>query len=296
MHKKSYRILLAPAALILSICFSFSCKKSDPVSHPTIRLVCDSGLSCRDTSLVIGGRINLAVHAEGEGSNITFLQVNFNDGTRKILLDSGLNHPTLDYRLLVIKSASAYERWTFLVMDRQRNLDSVSLLVTRADSSQYGPIRTLPDLLIGAQENEYYGSFLSFTAGTPWFLDSACVNQALTDLVYYFGQYDGTLSSAAEAEAPSVFTGPCGIAAWTVKNETRYDTTMLTTTDFDNAANDSLLLAVYEPTAGKRKAKFIVPGMVVSFRDAAGRIGLLKVSETVPGTTGRIRISVKIQD
>lgn len=296
MQISSYRKLLTPAIILLLAGISFSCKKADPASHPSIRFVCDSALSCRDTSLVIGGRINLAVHGEGNGSNITFLQVSFNDGTRKILLDSGLNHPTVDYRMLVIKSASASERWTFLVMDRQRHLDSVSLLINRADSSQYGSIRTLPDLYLGAQGNADYGSFLSFTAGTPWFLDTACAHQSLTDLVYYFGQYDCTLSSAAEAEAPAVFTGPCGIAAWTVKNETRYDTTQLTAADFDNAVNDSLLLAAYEPAAGKRKTKFLVPGMVVSFRDAIGRIGLLKVSETTPGTTGKISISVKIQD
>lgn len=183
-----------------------------------------------------------------------------------------------------------------MVMDRERNKDSVQVLLMKSETSHYGDIITYSEIILGAQENTTQGSFFAFSNGDILGLDSAFLNQTLVDLIYYYGQYEATLSSPGEAEAPSYFTGPSGIANWTVKNETRYDTTSLSLQDFDESLNDSLLLAVYEPAAGKRKVKFVAPGMVISFKSQAGRIGLLKITGTEPGAAGTLHFSVKIED
>jgi len=299
MHKKSYRLIIKSLPLLIAglVLFCNSCdKKEGPVIPPHIEFINDSGYVAGDTTLEIGERIRAGIRAVASGSNITFFQITCNNGTRLTLLDSGLNSASLSYTLPIIKSSSQYEKWTFLVMDRDRNKDSVQLTILKSDSSHYGTIRTFDEVRLGAQENSLAGSFLSFADASVYFLDSAYARQPLIDLIYYFGQYECTLSSPNESEAPAIFTGPYGIANWTVKNETRYDTTSVTPLQFDAALNDSLLLAVYEPTAGKRKTKFVVPGMVISFKSPAGKIGLIKVISTETGVAGSFNCSVKIQE
>jgi hypothetical protein len=299
MQKNPYRkawknlllIFLASLGLIVN-----SCNDEQVTSLPRIEFINSPGYLDHDTVLSIGDRVIIGVNAFATGRNITFFQVTFDDGTRQILLDSGLNSPDLNYTLAVIKSASAFENWTFLVMDRDRNKDSVRISLNKSDSSHYGNIRTYSDITLGAQENTVDGSFFSFTNGEIYSLDTAFLKQEMVDLVYYFGQYEATLSSPNETEAPDYFTGPAGIANWTIKNETRYDTTALAPREFDASVNDSLILAVYEPTAGKRKVKFVEPGMVISFKSPAGKIGLLKIIATDPGPAGTLLFSIKIQE
>jgi hypothetical protein len=299
MHRKSYRPLIRSLPILLAgiILFFISCRKEEPpVNPPHIAFINDSGYADHDTTLIIGDRIKVGISSIATGSNITFFQITCNNGTRLTLLDSGLNRPELNYSLTIIKSPSLFEKWTFLVMDRDRNKDSIQILLLKSDSSHYGGIKTYTDIFLGAQENISTGSFLSFSDGSVFNLEEAYANQPFIDLVYYYGQYDCTLSSPNEAEAPAIFTGPHGIANWAIKNETRYDTTAVTPQAFDEAANDSLLLSVYEPTAGKRKAKYIAPGMVISFKSPAGKIGLIKIITIEPGTDGSMRCSIKIQE
>jgi hypothetical protein len=285
-------------SLLVAILVLFTFCSKDKVTEipPKVSLISDSGFVYKDTSLVVGERILVGIGALASGENITFFQVTVDNGKRSILLDSGLNKPSLQYRVNIIKSASSYEKWTFLVMDRHRNKDSVHIVLGKSDSSNYGKIVTYTDVKLGGQDNLDAGSFYCFNGGEIYFLHDAYLNQSKVDLIYYFGQYDATFSSPSEAEAPAYFSGPEGIANWTVKNETRYDTTLLSPQLFDEAADDSLLLAVYEPTAGKRKAKYLEPGMVISFKSPLGKIGLIKVIEAVPGPVGSVKCTIKIQE
>jgi hypothetical protein len=299
MQKKSYRIGTGKMLLIFLtglLIFFGSCEKDQPGYPPHIEFINETGYLDHDTVLSIGDRAMIGVNAFANGRNITFFQVTFDNGTKQILLDSGLNSPDLKYSLAVIKSSSLYENWTFLVMDRDRNKDSISICLNKSDSSHYGNIRTYNDVALGAQENAATGSFFSFSNGEIFSLDTAFINQGLVDVVYYYGQYEATLSSPNEAEAPNYFTGPAGIANWTIKNETRYDTTSLAPQDFVASLNDSLLLDAYEPTAGKRKVKFVAPAMVISFKSQTGKLGLLMVTGAEPGPAGTLHFSVKIQE
>jgi hypothetical protein len=299
MHHGSYRKFYLPFLLTLLAGMAFflpGCEEEAISDPPQIAFFSQEGFLDHDTILSIGDRVKVGVKAGGEGDNITFFQVSVNNGTRQILLDSGLNNPGMEYNLEIIKSASAYERWTFLVMDRDRNRDSVQLYLGKSEVSNYGDIITYENLVLGAQSYAVQGSFLSLADGAVYNLEQAFQVQSLIDIIYYFDLYDATLSSPNEADAPAVFSGEYGLANWTIKNETRYDTTLVTPEAFNEAVNDSLLLAAYEPAAGKRKAKFVQPGMVISFVSPQGKIGLVNVHELEPGPAGYIRMSVKIQE
>lgn len=296
-YRKKSRKYLIPWILTGLISLNSSCSKNDSGGDPPrIRFITDTGFVSHDTTLKTGQRIRIGLDAEGMDGNITFFQISVDNGVRQIFLDSGLNSAGLQYRLDIIKTVNPVEKWTFLVMDRNRNKDSIQLILNKSDSSHYGQIRSFADVLLGAQENSTAGSFFSPTTGFVYFLDMAFLNQSLIDLIYYYGLYDGTLSSPNESDAPAVFTGPTGLVNWTVKNETRYDTTSISPQAFDLTENDSLLLAVYEPAAGKRKVKYVAKDQVISFKNQAGKIGLIKVNGMEPSSTGTVSLSVKIQE
>lgn len=281
--------------LPLFIIFIISCEKSDTNSlPPSANFITGSGYTSSDTILPAGGRITVGINATSENANITFFQVSYNNGTKHILLDSGLNKPVLHYELSIIKSATPFEKWTFLVMDRNRHKDSIQLMITKSENSSYGDIITMENITLGAQAGST-GSFLSFGNGQVYTLDEAFADQKAINMIYYYDQYEGTLSSPNESEAPAIFTGPGGIANWTIKNETRYDTTSIATSDFDKAVNDSLILSTYDAASAKRKCKYIQSGMVISFVTDNGKIGLLRISNVEAGTAGKMDFSVKIQ-
>ncbi len=281
--------------LFFLLLFSACQKEKDPSSLPFISFISDSGFVSRDTILNVGQPITVGIEALGAGANITYFHIDLNNGQKQTILDSGLNHSSLRYERTIIKTAGDTETWTFLVMDRQRNMSTIGLTLQKSGSTQYGEIVTYPDITLGAQNNPATGSFFSLQGKKWYFLDEAFLHQDSIDIIYYYDIYDATLSSPNESDAPPIFPGPTGLANWVIKNETRYDTTTLLPADFDLAQNDSLILAAYEPGQLKRKTKFVTAGMIISFQDASGRIGLIHVKEAVNNTDGFIRMAMKIQ-
>lgn len=296
-RENAYRYVRNGISVIItfSLFVLISCQKETGTSHPKVVFNLDSGFVFRDTTLSIGNVIHVGIKAQGNGANLTFFHISWNNGTEHTLLDSGLNQPSFIYDMSITKSANESEIWKFIVMDRDRNFSSVQLTLIKDSSSHYGPIRTFRDILLGAQDNTGAGSFYSIGANRRFTLDEAYLRQDSVDLVYYFYLYDATFASPAESDVTSIFTGPSGIANWTVKNETRYDTTGIASTYFSISLNDSLILAAYEPVNLKRKAKYILPGMVISFRDPKGKLGLIHVKDVVQGSTGQVLIDLKIQ-
>ena len=300
MHQLPYRlkVLLIMAGISLISCSALftACKKDPALVPPVLSFIHDEGYTSNDTMIDAGQKIKIGILCSTTNANLTYLSVHFNNGTNQILLDSGMNTPSLVYTLDVIKTNDPIETWTFLVMDRNRIQDSVQITLIKSDSSKWGKIRILKDVCLGSQENGTTGSFFSLDENNAMTLSQAYGAQPSVDLIYYYGQYEGTLSSPNEAEAPGFFTGPQGIANWTVKNETRYDTTGITSQAFDLSQNDSLILAAYEPAAGKKKGKFLQPEMVLSFRSHNGKLGLIKVQEITPFPAGQVKFSIKIQE
>lgn len=295
-YRWSYTMVVAGMIFILLSGSFTSCRKDTASGPPLISFIYEKGYVAHDTIVPAGQKLKIGIRAAGPDANLTYFSVRFDDGKSQILLDTGLNAPSLVYNLEVIKTNAPVEKWTFLIMDRNRVEQRVQIIFTKSDSSKWGKIRTMRNIILGAQENQGTGSFFALSDTSVMTLPQAYENQPLVDMVYYYGQYEGTLASPNEAEAPGFFTGPQGIANWTVKNETRYDTTLISAEIFDQSGNDSLILAAYEPTAGKKKGKYVQPGMVFSFRSQAGKLGLVKVQDFTPLPAGSVILTIKIQE
>jgi hypothetical protein len=292
----SYRFLLIYLFTASMLAFGFfisGCKDEQSTDAiPVIRFLPVNGVIVSDTALPLGGSLVISLEAIGGGSNITYFGVTMNDGQMHYVLDSGMNNATLKYSQPIFKGNSPNEHWTFTVMNRDRQKSSISMNITKAIVSEWGKIITYDLVILGAQGNPADGGFFSLQTGLVSTYQQAEANPSNTDIIYYFGDYEGTFSSPLESEAPSYFPG---LNTWSIKNETRYDTTSLSSVAFVGAKNDSLLLVSYEPVNGKRKAKFLQPGMVVAFRNHSGKTGLVFIKNLVAGATGKLECAIKVQ-
>ncbi len=296
MKISSYRgaVLIAFLSLILpGSSVIVGCHKDTNTCTPAVlHFLTTNGLAVTDTALPPGGSLRVSLEADGSDANITYFGVSMNDGQNHYVLDSGMNARTLDYTQLIYKGNAGSEHWTFTVMNRRRQISSISFTISKAVVCLWGAIQTYDPVILGAQSNPGRGGFFSLADGQIFTYNQASADPGLTDIIYYFGSYEATLSSPMESEAPGFFPG---LVNWSVRNETRYDTTLLTPAVFRQAQNDSLLLTSYEPVNGKRKAKFLVPGMVVAFRNQAGKAGLLLVNKVTPGVDGEAECTIKVQ-
>ncbi len=283
--------------LLSLILFTTGCQKTEiQLETPVIEILTDSGCISADTSVTMGNHMTFRIKAKGEEVPLTNFVVTYNNGATSYYLDSGMYCKEMIYELTVTKGASAFEEWTFFVMNKARITASISLRVMLDSGAVFSPIEQ-HNITLGAQNNTLYGSFFSFTSDSIYTLEEAFNNQALIDISYYYhATYESTLSSPNDNDAPSMFTGTYGIGNWTVRNESRYNLTTLTSFDFNNITNDSLLIASYDVVNAKRKGKNIVPGQVWAFRIASGKLGLIYVEETEAGVSGKVVLKIKIQE
>lgn len=277
----------------------FSCQKEkDATEKPEVKLVKQNSIYC-DTTLMMGENMKFVVMANGsEEFPITNLVVRSGNG---VFLDSGLYAGNITYELNITKGSLASETWSFFVMNKARQSQTIQVTVTLADTSSFSPVLTFSDIRLGAQDHSLSGSFWSPGDNTVHFQTSACTVQEMIHIIYYYGVNDlavneCTLSSPNDNDAPAVFTGPCGLAEWGVRNESRYLLTTLTDLEFQQITNDSILIASYDPVLAKRKGKNAAPGQVWSFRLQNGKLGLMLISETIHGTGGSVLFTVKLQE
>ncbi|NVO20802.1 MAG: hypothetical protein HXX13_13965 [Bacteroidetes bacterium] len=297
MQLLSYRKLQIAFLIVIPMAFNLvfsSCKEENSgATVPNIQFIEANGVLVKDTALPPGGSILVSLNANGGGKNITYFGVSMDDGNMHYVLDSGMNKPNLSYTQQIFKGNSAVERWTFMVMNHDRQKAYVTLTLTKANVIQWGKIKTYNPVILGAQANTEFGGFFSTSSGSANYYQQAISDPTHTDIIYYFGNYEGTLSSPSESEAPTFFPG---LSSWAMKNETRYDTTSLTSSQFEAANNDSLMLVSFEPVNAKRKAKYLQPGMVITFRTQSGKTGLLLVKDLVTGESGKLECAIKVQE
>ncbi len=308
MHKHTYRLIKIPKPsrfpkpgrfiLITSIALLlFACTKDDvPQQAPTIQLLIQPGMISSDTTIAVGKFMTFAVAAEGGSANLTNLIALREDGqgTSQRALDTSMNTPQVNITKTFTKNLDAKELWTFIIRDRNRLSDSVSVIISLDTSTGFGPIVYYESLILSAQNENNPGSFFSFISGESYALDAASQNQELIDLVYYFGEDDLTMGSPGANIEDGIFDP--NPATWETRRTTRYIAIDLPPGAFDDAQNDSLLIVSYTEGEGKRKAKYLGAGSTFSFQTQDLKYGIFRVIEVEGSDAGTIKVDIKIQD
>ncbi len=288
--------------LIIFTIVNTGCKKDaddEKGAPPTLKFRTDSGYVHSDTTILIGKTFKVGLIAAKGDANITNFMIKINTGTTQTYLDSGLNSSGFVIDKNLTKGVSAQEIWTFIVRDKDGNATSISVKITADSSSVYGPVYTIPSIILGAQNDSTVGSFFDFRNNKVHTLAQAFALQDSIELCYYYDFLQGENNEIASPNAnidASVYTGQYALANWTVKNETRYLKTTLTDAQFYGAVNDSILIATYNVPLSKRKAKNLAVGDIYSFKTTtSGKFGLFRVMNVTGTDAGTVEIMVKMQ-
>ena len=221
------------------------------------------------------------------------------------MMDTGMNAINLDVDKVFHQSVEDTVHWTFTVMDRDRMSNSVSLTAYKDPDSQFGGIIYHPNIKVGYQNNNEFGHFLEPSTGEVYFEDTATMNQAAIDMLFYYIVDEElpspTLSSPGEMdnysnEAKTFY--PC-IIDWETRKYTKWDISVdnepVSTEAFDQCFNDSLLIVSYHEVWGKKKFKWATAGRVIPFLTGDGKLGLVKVLSADHSDDGVMEIAIKMQ-
>lgn len=296
----SYRLLFLLLFIALISCNK---KSEDP---PLLEIINETGFTSSDRMVTVGLPVKIGIHGFGNDAPITNLVVTLTteNGT-ETALDSGVYTNDLRFVKNISYGASAWEKWTFTIMDKNRNKTTSSITLTKDSNSVFGQIDYFPSVILGCHQNSAIGNFFNPETGNIYFSDSLDTIQNNIYIIMYYGSLvvpltDFTFSSPGDNDVALYYPQ---ISNWILpRNEMRYKFDSLTVSplEFDMAYNDSLIISNYtSATVGKRKAKSVRPGYVIPFQVSvgalAGKRGLLKVISVSGLENGYVEFAMKIQ-
>lgn len=299
-YTKISSILFAILALV------YSCKKDTDKKSPTLHLITQSGYVADSTIVPIGFPFRIGIDAENGDAAITNLVVTLTtENGMETALDSGMYSSDFSYARNVSYGASRFEKWEFMIRDKNGKSASTSITILKDINSAFGLITTFSSVKLSAQSDAAGNSFFSVTKGQLYSQQNANTSQSEINIITYYGDLlapstEFTLSSPGESDVSTFYPM---ITDWLIpKNETRYkpDSLSISLGAFDSAYNDSLIITNYtSATIGKRKFKIVRAGYVIPFQltlgPEPGKRGLIKIKSIQEGTGGHIIADIKIQ-
>lgn len=288
----SIAILLFSFLLLLS-----SCEKNDQAElPPSIQLINQTGIISTDTTIAFGDLMTFTIKATGGSTNLTNLYV-LRSGTQMDqtrALDTSMNLLSFEIDKSFTKNLADEEYFTFIIRDKNRLSDSVSVIIHRDSTTDFGPILYIESMVMSAQNLQIPGSFFSIEKGVQN-QNQAFQNQEIIDLLYYYyGEDENVIASPGANIESGVFVGD--LDDWTTRRTTRFIELDLPAEDFYTAENDSLLVVSYNEGSGKRKAKNLTPGKTFSFKTQDSKFGIFRILEVEGTDAGTIKMDLKIQD
>lgn len=308
MNKYTYRKLISKLSPFLITFFFFALfacdeEESRNYGNPTINILEEPGFVSKDTIISVSQTFKFKIQTEWNGHNrLTNLIVKMN-GDRYI--DLGFYKEIYDREIEVTKGLDDIENWEFIIRDFEGNSASTGLIVTKDPNVEYGDIEEFLNVQLGAQSSYEYGSFFSFSKGIVYNLEGAYNNQELIHMLYYYDDFttsleENVITSPGANNLNGIFPGQYDVSDWAIKNAVKFSRAKLniSTEEFDQASNDSLLIAnsyAFDSGDVRNKAKFLSNGDIYSFVTENNIIGILKVVSVSGTTEGNIIVDVKIQ-
>jgi len=300
------RILKTSIYLIAVMISVYACKQEPEFKPPSLKFMTESGYVEDSMVVAIGFPYRIGITAGKGDAAITNLVVTLTtENGMETALDSGMYSNGFNYTRSVSYGASKYEKWSFMIRDKNGKSATSSLTILKDTNSVFGPITTYSSVTLAAQNNSAENPFFSITTGNLYSLPDANNNQSDINIITYYGDIlspstEFTLSSPGESDVATFYPS---IANWsTPRNETRYkpDSLSISTAEFDAAYNDSLIITNYtSATTGKRKFKIVRAGYVIPFQvtigTSAGKRGLIKIKTIESNASGHIIADIKVQ-
>jgi hypothetical protein len=286
--------------ILILLLVAVACKKDEENElMPRITVYDDSGFVSADTNMKAGDEIKLKIGMQGGDYNITnFVIEVLSNGTEKVYFDTGMNTSSITWYGSFLKSSAPTEKWTLTATDRNGNSVKAGFTISLDTASNYQDIVCYSSLMLGAQNNQEYGSCFNLLDLGTYFPDEVAEDVILQEgvqmLYYYYGDDKNIIASPGANIEDGVFA--VNPADWTIVNTSRYIKTGITVDEFNQASNDSIILANYDEAEAKRKAKKLQADDIYTFRTQTGKLGMFHVTEVVGAEEGTISINIKIQE
>lgn len=283
-----------------ALLFLTGCEKDDtPVGDPTINFLAEQGFISSDATLPVNSEFKVKIAAfmnnETEAKltalkiSRTFTQASRADWDTTLTINK---EESIQYELtFTTVDAVGSELLEVQVVDENSRTDEVSLTITTEEDIDEFEMR-----ILGSYNNLTVGSSFASIDGNVYTQQEAFNNQAKIDFLYWYGASTlATIGAPDDPNANLVYTNAIyGLPQWTTKNSTRFNTTVLTDSDFD-AISIAADIFTYVGTPSDTRIGLLAVSDVIGFETESGKRGLIRVKEIVAGTDGQITIDVKVE-
>jgi hypothetical protein len=300
------KLLLFGLGVIASMSVLTSCKKDTGIEIPTVEFL-NNVSTYTATEADTAYTFIADVKAFNKIDNIKVMDVSVDNKETQVLsitkFDSDTRH-SVRYTVSNLKDLTSAKKLKVVVTDKNTNIASATFTVNPYVKPG-AAINTYSATLLGSLYNTTEGSFYATTNGLVYNVNTAATNSSLIDLIYYFSG-DGVTGNGATiggADDTNINGAYKGIANWATKNATRFATTSMSTSDFDAITDDTKINEL--TTFSDTKEIGLTVGKVFAFKTAAGKKGLVKVTNITKGYNtntklddyqfGTIEIVVKVQ-
>jgi hypothetical protein len=295
---KKTSLIAALLLIMASVSFFTSCTTEEENLSPTINFVTGSGYISSDANLKAGEAftVNLSAAANStSGAKLVNLKViRVLGGNTVTVADETIDLSSFTSEISANAAFIAgTEKWTFTVTDANGETAEISLNITTTAGAA---INTFDQKILGSYYNNTYGSFFGSADGTVYKMVEAYNNQAKVDWCYYYGVADGaTIAAPNDPTAMNdIFTNATyGLSQWTTRNATLFNV-VTESILWDNITDDAQIMA-YSGSTANTSEKQLAVGSVLAFKTAAGKLGLIRVTDIATGSTGSITYNVKVQ-
>ena len=119
-------------------------------------------------------------------------------------------------------------------------------------------------------------------------------NPAMIDMIYIYNDAEALFVSPSSGTAPQAYSD---IQTWAVKNETLFQATSVTPSEFDKITGDPEIFLAYDGASGfaKEISKPLTNNSVIGFKTKNDKKGLIKITNITTGVNGSITFDVKVQ-
>ena len=282
----------------------YSCTKDESTAKPSLILKTGTAYTQNGAFISVGGSIKIGVLASGAGAPLTYIRIDRVSGHDTLTqVDRGIyiGSEGFDADYSFSKDTSSIEQWIIMVMNADRDTAIQKLTFYKGSGTAYGPIDSFKDIKLSFQGNHTNGHFLDVLTGNVYDETTVTGHESEIDILAYFYFTSGLPSptftcpgyTATVAYYPQMST-------WKVKKTTLYDyrssdNNLVTSAQFDDAKNDSLLVTAYKPEKVSGNCKFGYTGKVIPFKTNEGKYGLIKVIHADEKEDGVIEIAIKVQ-
>jgi hypothetical protein len=316
MKKTIQSVMMAALAisLLATSCTKDAETKTTDSTPPTISFRDSLGATTYDTANFFVSPIIIAKAAPSAGTTIDSVKVDIKIG--------GTTEPG------VFEAADAGEKQGFVNVFGLRDIlkgailvtgTTVSFTATVKDSKGKTATATIAytivkdngvlvskEIELGAQSNtsipyKFLGlvnNFETYTAGSA---GTAKNNSDKIDFVYYFGQNDKNAIGAPNNADGAKAIWATEINMWPKQNATKFRTSTLSSTDFDNIKNgtkveDAFVNIDFTGSEATEKITNLSVGQVYAFQTARGVKGIIKFTAIAADNTGSTKVVVICQN